>query len=430
VKKIVIIGGGFAGMSMAQKLANKEGIQITLVDRNNYNYFTPLLYQLATGFLEVSNISSPYRSLFMDKKNIQFRLGELREVMPGAQKILLSTGELAYDMLVIATGTKSNFFGMENIEKNALPMKMIDDAINIRNYLLQKAEEATFTDDPRKKAKLRNLVISGAGPTGVEVAGMLAEMRNTIMEKIYPELQEHKLDIFLVDAAPAVLPPMREKSQDYAYKTLKEMGVRIGLEKMVQDYKNDTVYFKGGDTIQTETLIWAAGVTALRFEGIPSDCYGPGNRLLVDKYNKVQGLDSVYAIGDTCIQKSDEDFPEGHPQLANVAMQQGKTLAGNVLAMRNDKELSAFHYFNKGAMAIIGSRTATADLTIPNKTITGWFASMMWLFVHLFELISYRNRIKTIWNWTTAYFMRDQSLGMIIRPSEELAAGEEPEGQD
>jgi len=417
-KKIVIIGGGFAGVSLAQKLENKNEFQVTLVDRNNYNYFTPLLYQVATGMLEVSNISAPFRSLFLEKNNIRFRLGKLQRVDRASNKVHLSTGVLNYDTLVIATGTKTNYFGMENIKKNALPMKTIDDAVEMRNYLLQKAEEATYTIDPEKQAKLRNVVISGAGPTGVEVAGMLAEMRNNLMQKIYPELQEHRLNIYLVDAAPTVLPPMREKSQHYTYETLKEMGVRVGLEKMVEDYKNDTVYFKDGDTVETETLIWAAGVTAKVFEGIPEESYGKGNRLLVDEHNKVKHTEDIYAIGDTCLQKTDANFPDGHPQLANVAMQQGKILGQNMIAMEEGHTLTSFSYFNKGAMAIIGSTKATADLRIPEKTVTGWFAWIMWLFIHLFELISYRNRIKTMWNWTSAYFTQDQSLGMIIRPAD------------
>src|SRR5699024_81008 len=386
-------------------------------------------YQVATGFLEVSNISAPFRSLFMGKDNIRFRLGELKRVMPEQNKVLLSTGLLGYDRLVIATGTQSNFFGMDNIEENALPMKTVDDAVKLRNFLLQKAEEATFTDDAKKKAKLRNIVISGAGPTGVEVAGMLAEMRNSLMQKIYPELQERKLDIFLVDAAPSVLPPMREKSQNYTYETLKEMGVRVGLKKMVEDYKDDVVYFKDGDTIHTETLIWAAGVTAMRFDGIPDDCYGPGNRLKVNEYNKVKGTEHIYAIGDACIQKTDENYPEVHIQLANVAMQQGETLGNNILAMEKGKELNSFKYFDKGAMAIIGTSKATADLTMPKKTFTGWIAWAMWLCVHLCELISYRNRVKTMWNWTTSYFNRDQSLGMIIRPTEEVATDSKEESE-
>lgn len=422
-RRIVIIGGGFAGINLAKQQKNKKGLHVTLVDKNNYNFFPPLLYQVATGLLEVSSISTPFRTLFKDADNIRFRIGELQKVEPQANRIQLSTGELEYDALVIATGTRSNFFGMENIEKNALPMKTIDDAVEMRNYLLQKTEEATYTPDPVKKEKLRNVVISGAGPTGVEVAGMLAEMRNNLLEKIYPELSGSDLEIYLVDAAPTVLPPMREKSQKYTYKVLTEMGVRVQLEKMVEDYKDDTVYFKDGDTIETETLIWTAGVTARTFEGIPKESYGRGNRLLVNEYNKVQGTKNIYAIGDTALQKTDENFPEGHPQLANVAMQQGQHLAKNFIAMEEGEEPMPFHYFNKGSMAIIGRSKATADLTIPSKTFTGWLAWAMWLFIHLFQLINYRNRIKTMWNWTTAYFIQDQSLGMIVHPSQQLENG-------
>lgn len=425
-KEIVIIGGGFAGINMAGKLKNKEGLHVTLVDKNNYNFFTPLLYQVATGMLDVSSISTPFRTLLKKAKNIDFRLGELQKVDPENNKVQLSTGVLSYDALVIAVGSKSNFFGMDNIEQNALPMKSIDQAVELRNYLLQKAEEATYITDENKRAKLRNIVISGAGPSGVEVAGMIAEMSDRIMDKIYPKLSDEKLSIHLVDGAPAVLPPMREKSQKYTYEKLKEMGVRIGLEKMVADYKDDTVYFKDGDTIQTETLIWTAGVTGMRFDGLPDDCYGKGNRLLVDEFNKVQGTENIYAIGDACLQKTDDNFPDGHPQLATVAMQQGTTLANNFLAIKNDREPQPFSYFDKGTMAIIGKSKAVADLTTPESTFTGWLAWAMWLFVHLFQLISYRNRVKTMWNWTSAYFTQDQSLGMIIRPSHKLDSSEEP----
>lgn len=416
-KQVVIIGGGFAGINLAEQLKNEKGFHITLVDKNNYNFFPPLLYQVATGMLDVSSISTPFRTLFKGAENIRFRMGVLEKIESNANKVQLSTGELEYDVLVIATGTNSNYFGMENIQKNALPMKTIDDAVKMRNYLLQKTEEATYTTDPEKKEKLRNVVISGAGPTGVEVAGMLAEMRNNMLEKIYPELSGSELEIYLVDAAPTVLPPMREKSQNYTYNTLTEMGVRVQLEKMVEDYEDDTVYFKDGDSIQTETLIWTAGVTAMRFEGIPEESYGRGNRLLVNEFNKVQGTENIYAIGDTALQKTDKNFPEGHPQLANVAMQQGKHLAKNLIAMHEARGQAPFSYFDKGSMAIIGRSKATADLTFPSKTFTGWLAWAMWLFIHLFQLINYRNRIKTMWNWTTAYFTQDQSLGMIVRPS-------------
>ncbi|MEX0609636.1 MAG: NAD(P)/FAD-dependent oxidoreductase [Balneolaceae bacterium] len=416
-KKIVIIGGGFAGVNLAKQLKNRDGIHVTLVDKNNYNFFPPLLYQVATGLLDVSSISTPFRTLFKGANNIRFRMGKLQKVEAEHNRVQLSTGTLEYDALVIATGTKSNYFGMDNIERNALPMKTIDDAVKMRNYLLQKTEEATYTSDSEKREKLRNVVISGAGPTGVEVAGMLAEMRNNMLEKIYPELSGSELNIILVDAAPTVLPPMREKSQKYTLKALEDLGVHVKLEKMVEDYKEDTVYFKDGETIKTETLIWTAGVTARVFEGIPEDSYDRGNRLLVNEFNTVQGTKNIYAIGDTALMKTDPNFPEGHPQLANVAMQQGQHLAKNFIAMIEKRERAPFNYYDKGSMAIIGKRKATADLTFPNKTFTGWIAWAMWLFIHLFQLINHRNRIKTMWNWTTAYFTDDQSLGMIVRPS-------------
>jgi NADH dehydrogenase len=431
MKKIVIIGGGFAGINLASQLKNKKDFQITLVDKNNYNFFTPLLYQVATGFLDVSSISTPFRTLFQNVENIRFRLGELQKIDRNAQKVQLSTGVLKYNTLVIAAGTKSNYFGIDSIKQNALPMNSIDDAVSIRNYLLQKAEEATFIENVQKRANLRNIVISGAGPTGVELAGMLAEMRNNIFQEIYPELDAEKLDIFLVDAAPTVLPPMREKSQKYTYKKLKEMGVRVGVDKMVQDYKDNVVYFKGGDTIETETLIWTAGVKGMKFDGIPDDSYGKGARLLVDEYSKVHGTDNIYAIGDACLQKdTDINFPDGHPQLADVAMQQGKRLAKNFIAINRGESPSPYYYNDKGTMAIIGMSKAVADLTFPNKTFTGWTALMMWLGIHLFELIGYRNRIQTMWDWTTSYFAKDQSLGMIVRPTQNVGGELDPDGKD
>lgn len=414
---IVIIGGGFAGVNLAKQLANHNAFHITLVDKNNYNFFPPLLYQVATSMLDVSSISTPFRTLFKGIGNISFRMGELLTIDESTRTAHLSTGDLHYDALVIATGTKSNFFGMQNIEKNAMPMKTIDDAVELRNYLLQLTEEATYTKDPVRKAKLRNIVISGAGPTGVEVAGMLAEMRNHTLQKIYPELSTAELNIYLVDAAHTVLPPMRPKSRQYTYDALQKMGVHVRLEKMVQDYKDGTVLFRDGDTIETETLIWTAGVTAIRFEGIPAESYARGNRLLVDAYNKVRGTENIYAIGDTCLMQTEAKYPDGHPQVANVAMQQGQHLARNLKAKEKGRTPTPFRYTDKGSMAIIGKSKAVADLNVPKMTFTGWIAWAMWLFVHLFELINYRNRIKTMWNWTIAYFIEDQSLGMIVRPS-------------
>lgn len=413
-KKIVIIGGGFAGINLVKQLGGKKGVQVTLVDKNNYNFFTPLLYQVATGMLDVSSISIPFRTLFEGKKNLHYRLGELEEVFPKQNKVKLSTGEMEYDYLVIATGTKSNYFGMENIEKNALPMKSIDQAVKLRNYLIREAEKYTYTKDEDEKRKMRNIVISGAGPSGVEVAGMLAEMSKTVLKGIYPELDQKKMNLYLVDGAPSVLPPMREKSQKYSKESLEKMGVIVKLNKMVSDYKDDKVIFKDGETIETKTLIWTAGVTAINFKGLPEDSYEKGNRLSVNEYFKVENTDNIYAIGDSCIQKTDQDFPKGHPQLASVATQQGEIMAKNFLAIIKGDKPKAFKYNDRGTMAIIGRSKAVADLTTPKTTMTGWFAWMAWLFVHLFQLISYRNRISTMWNWTSSYFGKGQAEGILV----------------
>ncbi|MBC6491285.1 NAD(P)/FAD-dependent oxidoreductase [Flavihumibacter stibioxidans] len=415
-KQIVIIGGGFAGITLARDLTNTATFHITLVDKNNYNFFPPLLYQVATGFLEVSSISYPFRKLFHGKKNIHFRLAELQKIVPEENKVILSTGELSYDYLVLATGTESNFFGMENIRKNALPMKTVDDAIELRNALLQTAENATITTDSAERRKLGTIVIAGGGPTGVEIAGMLAEMRMNIMEKDYPELAGNKLRIILADGAPVLLTPMSEQSQKYTYDVLVKMGVEIKLGAQVKDYVDDTVIFAEGESIQSRLLVWTAGVTSRVFDGVPEESYGRGRRLLVDEYNKVQGTQNIYAIGDTCLQATDIKFPQGHPQLAQPAIQQGKNLARNFKAMQNGKPLTVFSYYDKGSMAIIGRNKAVAEIPKPRMKFKGWFAWAMWLFVHLFSLISYRNRIITMYNWTAAYFTKDQSLRMIIRP--------------
>ncbi len=419
-KRIVVIGGGFAGINLARQLSNKPGLEVLLVDKNNYNFFPPLLYQVATGFLEVSNISYPFRKLFHNKKNIRFRMGELQKILPDENKVVLSNGEVSYDYLVIATGTQSNFFGMENIEKQSLPMKTVDDAIEMRNTLLLKTEQATITTDADEKRKLSTIVIAGGGPTGVEVAGMLAEMRKDILEKDYPEFESRRVKIYLVDGAPVLLTPMSEKSQKYTLEALIKMGVEVKLNKQVKDYVNDTVIFADGETIETKLLFWTAGVTSMVFDGLPKDSYGRGRRLIVDEHNKVQGMKNIYAIGDTCIQTTDKDFPEGHPQLAQVAIQQGKNLAKNFISMEKGKPLQPFSYYDKGSMAIIGRNKAVAEIPKPNMKFTGWLAWAMWLFVHLFSLINYRNRIKTMYNWTAAYFTKDQTLRMIIRPLEKI----------
>ncbi|WP_439583830.1 NAD(P)/FAD-dependent oxidoreductase [Dyadobacter bucti] len=414
---IVIIGGGFAGVNLALGLSKSNKFEVTLVDKNNYNFFPPLIYQVATAFLEPSSISYPFRKLFSGKENINFRMGEFLRVVPNENKVILSNGELTYDFLVFATGAETNFFGMENVKNNATPMKTLEDAIGMRNKMLLQMEQATLCDDPAEVKKLLTVVIAGGGPTGVEIAGMFAEMRNGILRKEYPQLAGKGSEIYLVDGGDALLSPMSVKSQQDTFKELTKLGVKIKLNTHVVDFVDDKVYFTEGDTIETKTLIWAAGVTGTVFEGLPPEAYGRGRRVNVDAYNKIVGSYNIYAIGDICLQQTDKNFPNGHPQVAQVAIQQGKNLAANFDIIAEHQPLRPFAYNDKGSMAIIGRAKAVVDLPSPKvhfKGITAWLA---WLFIHLVSLINHRNRVKTLYNWMIAYFTKDQSLRMIIKPS-------------
>ena len=414
--EIVIIGGGFAGINLAKELVNQKGIEVILVDKNNYNFFPPLIYQVATAFLEPSSISYPFRKFFAGKKNLQFRLGELQKVVPAENKIILNNGELHYDQLVFATGAETSYFGMENVKKNAIPMKTLNDAIEMRNTLLKNLEKAAICKDIRERRKLLTIVVVGGGPTGVEVSGMFAEMRKSILLKEYPELETSASNIYLVDGGDALLSPMSKASQTDTLKAVTQLGVVVKLNTRVVDYKDDTVFFADGKTIQTKNLIWAAGVSAREFEGISAESYGRGKRMATDGFNKVNTTENIYAIGDTCIQLNDTVFPGGHPQVAQVAIQQGINLAENFKRMVQNKPLKPFKYNDKGSMAIIGKNKAVVDLPKPKMHFKGFLAWMIWLFVHLMSLITYRNRLNTFYHWMIAYFSKDQSLRMIIRP--------------
>jgi NADH dehydrogenase len=418
MKKVVVIGGGFAGINLANGLAGKKNFHVTVVDRNNYNFFPPLLYQIATGYLEPSNICYPFRRLWRGKKNISFHMAEFQKVIPSKNKVILTTGEMSYDYLVFATGTKTNYFGLENVQKNALPMKTLNDALELRNYFLQILENASRSNDEKERKKLLTIVVAGAGPTGVEVSGMLAEMKKRVIPKDYPELtgRGYETHIYLADAASKVLATMSEKSQVDTFNALSRLGVEIKLGMQVKDYVDDTVIFANGETIETKTLVWAAGVISSVFEGIPLECYGRGERLLVDEYNTVKGFCNIYAIGDTSLLTMDKNYPIGHPQLAQPAIQQGRLLAENLVAFDLQTDRRPFAYYNKGDMAIIGWNKAVADIPIPRLHFKGFIAWLTWIFVHLMFLINYRNRIRTLYNWTTAYFTKDQTLRMIIRP--------------
>lgn len=418
-KRIVIIGGGFAGLNLAKNIDSKK-YHITLVDKNNYTFFPPLLYQVATGFLEPTTISYPYRKMFQKKPNLHFKMGEFLEIIPSENKVMLSSGELEYDYVVFATGTVTNYFGMENVQKNAIPMKTINDALDMRNYILEQLERATtFTSDKEKLKKTLNIVVAGGGPTGVEVSGMLAEMQFSIFLKDYPEFVNAHLEsrIYLVDGGSQLLSPMSEKSQKATYIALKKLGVEIMLNSRVTDYVDGKVLLSDGRVIETENLIWTAGVTAQSFKGIPQECYGRGGRLLVDAHHKLENMENVYAIGDTCIQTADPAFPEGHPQVAQVALQQGKNLANNFMRMLHNKPQKTFKYKDKGSMAIIGRNKAVADLS-RKLHFKGFIAWLIWIFIHLISLMHYRNKVRTFLNWVTSYFTRDQALRMIIRPKE------------
>ncbi|TLU99381.1 NAD(P)/FAD-dependent oxidoreductase [Dyadobacter luticola] len=414
---IVIIGGGFAGVNLALDLAKRKQFEVTLVDKNNYNFFPPLIYQVATAFLEPSSISYPFRKLFLGRGKVHFRLGELLKVVPAENKIVLSNGELEYDFLVFATGAETNFFGMENVKRNATPMKTLEDAIGMRNKLLSQMEKASIIDDPEEIKKLLTVVVAGGGPTGVEISGIFAEMRNGILRKEYPELAGKGSEIYLVDGGDALLSPMSKKSQEDTYEALRKLGVKIKLNTHVSDFVDDKVYFTEGDTIDAKTLIWAAGVTGKVFEGVPPEWYGRGRRLLVDEHNKVSGSYNVYAIGDACLQQTDKNWPNGHPQVAQVAIQQGKNLAANFGRIAEQQPLKAFAYHDKGSMAIIGRAKAVVDLPAPKLHFKGVIAWLAWLFIHLVSLINHRNRMKTLYNWMVAYFTKDQSLRMIIKPA-------------
>lgn len=414
--KIVIIGGGFAGINLAKKLSNETGFEITLVDKNNYHFFSPLIYQVATCFLEASSISYPFRMVLKKSKNLHFRLGTLIKVFPNQYKVLLTSGELEYDCLIFACGTVTNFFGMKNVQANAIPMKTLDDALDMRNKLLQHIEQASVTTDGAERTKLLTIVVAGGGPTGVEISGMFAEMRNSIIQKDYPELDDISADIYLVDGGKALLSPMSPQSQQDTYQALTKMGVKVKLNCHVTDYQGGLVMFSDGDSIASSNLIWAAGVTGQKIEGIPQEAYGRGNRLLVDAYNMLIGSPDIYAVGDACLQTSDPAFPFGHPQVAQVAIQQATNLGDNFINIMEQDSLKPFTYVDRGSMAMIGKSKAVVDLPKPKLHLKGYIAWILWLVIHLFSLAHRRNRLKTLFNWAIAFFTKDQSLRMIIRP--------------
>ncbi|WP_448826760.1 NAD(P)/FAD-dependent oxidoreductase [Capnocytophaga bilenii] len=416
-KHVVIVGGGFAGLQLMKRLDRSDKYKITLVDINNYNFFPPLLYQLAAGFMEPSSISYPFRRLLRQHKNARFRMGVLKEVVPAENKIILSNGELGYDILVMATGAESNFFGNKNVEEKAMPMKTVGDALMLRNLVYTRLERATRTDDKEVRRKLLSFAIAGAGPTGVELSGIFAEMKQNIMKKDYPELSQSDLgDIYLIDGQKTVLAPMSKKAQEYTAKALLKKGVKLKMGVFVKDFVNDEVVLSDGTILEARNLIWAAGVSAKTFKGIDDKEYlGRGKRMKTNAYNKMEGFDNIYAIGDSCIMTADPNYPEGHPQLAQVAIQQADNLAAN---MNNDfQKPKPFSYVDKGSMAIIGRNEAVADLP-KNIFIKGFWAWAIWAFIHIMSLVNFRNKMRAFYNWVGYYISKDQSYRMVLKPNE------------
>jgi NADH:ubiquinone reductase (H+-translocating) len=416
-QKVVVVGGGFAGINLIKRLTNDDCFQVTLVDMHNYHFFPPLLYQVATAFIEPSSISYPFRRMFQKKKNLRFHLGCLVRVNTDNNTVETDTGTLSYDILILAVGTETNYFGMENVRKNALPMKTISDALNLRNFLLLNMEKAVRTTDRAEKERHLNLVVAGGGPTGVEIAGMLAELGRNIRMKEYPEITDLQGHIHIVDAGPVLLGPMSKKAQDEAMEVLTRLGVRVTMNTAVKDYVDGKVLLSNGESIDTNVLIWASGVTGREIPGLPPEVIGRGRRILVDEFNRVKGMNNIYAMGDICLQTTDPAFPNGHPQLAQVAIQQGENLAKNLKRMVDKEQPRPFKYHDKGSMAIIAKYKAVADL--PKFSFKGFFAWLVWLFIHLIPIAGFRNKAKLLFSWLWSFMTNDPTLRLIIRPNPE-----------
>ncbi|WP_346860234.1 NAD(P)/FAD-dependent oxidoreductase [uncultured Draconibacterium sp.] len=420
MKRIVVAGGGFAGLEFVKRLGNSDKYEIILVDSNNYNFFPPLIYQVSTGFMEPSAISYPFRKILRKLKNVRFRLGALEKVLPEEIKIVLSNGELSYDILVMATGTETNFFGNKNIAEKSLPMKTISDALSLRNVILTRLDRATRIENDEERKKHLTFVIAGAGPTGVELSGILSEMKTSIILKDYPELKQHDLgDIYLIDGQNSVLSAMSTNAQNYTSQKLSDLNVTFLKNTLVKDFDGETVYLSDGNKIKSKNLIWAAGVSAKVFEGFAEECFGAGRRLKTNPFNRVELYDNIYALGDCALVSGDKDYPNGHPQLAQPALQQAKNLAENL--SRAEKDRKPFEYTDKGSLAIIGRNKAVLDFPGQKHSITGFSAWLIWIFVHIMGLVNFKNKVQTLYNWLGYYIYKDQSFRMIIKPSERVS---------
>jgi NADH:ubiquinone reductase (H+-translocating) len=411
-KRVVIVGGGFAGLELAKHLKD-EDVEVVLVDRHNYHTFQPLLYQVATGALEAETIAFPIRRTFQHHKNLNFRLADVLKINPEKNSIDTSIGEIPYDYLVLATGATTNFFGDKTLEHFTMGMKSIPEALNLRSMILQSLETAVTEKDPVEKEELMTFVIVGGGPTGTELAGALAEFRNHILTNDYPTLSPKDMRVFIVESKPRVLGVLSEEASAKAKKYLEDLGVVIYNGVRVKSFDGETLTINNGDIIKTRNVIWAAGVAGDFPEGISEDKVVSGHRIQTDAFNRVKGYENIFAVGDVAAVIT-EETPNGHPGVAQVAIQQGKNLAHNLLAIIQGRETRPFKYHDKGSLATIGRNKAVADLG--KVKIQGFIAWLIWCFVHLFSLIGTRNKISVFLGWVGRYFSYNGSTRIIVRP--------------
>lgn len=428
--RVVIAGAGFGGLRLARLLNNKPGFEVWLIDRFNYHQFQPLFYQVATAGLDASNISFPLRKVFQRSKNVKIRLAEIREVKPDAQLLITSEETIHYDVLVLAMGADTNFFGNHPLEQYAFPMKSTVEALQIRHRLLRLFEEAHRVKDPALLQQMMNIVVVGGGPTGVEVSGALAEMKKYVLPRDYPELDFSQLQIFLLEGSGNTLPAMREKSAQRSLHYLQQLGVQVKTSALVKQYDGQTVALAGGETIPASTVIWAAGIKGNVPEGISEELIVRGRRIKTDRYCRVEGQSAIYAIGDLACMATPL-YPGGHPQVAPAAIQQATLLAHNLELLEKKSatsKLKLFEYRDKGSMATVGRNLAVVDLPKPAWSFGGAFAWLIWMGLHLMLILGVKNRFFVFLNWLYNYFTYDQNLRLIFREFERFAVQEKKSG--
>ena len=413
-KRVVIVGGGLGGLHLAEDLYG-SGMQVVLIDKNNFHQFPPLIYQIASAGIDPSSISFPFRQIFRKRKDFYFRMAEARMVDTEKKILQTSIGKIDYDYLVLAAGATTNFFGNKNIEEWAIPMKTVPEAMGLRNALLSNFERALTCATEEERQELLNVVIVGGGATGVEIAGALSEMKRYVIPYDYPDMDSSLMHIYLIEAGDRLLAGMSQDSSKKAYDFLKSMGVDIQFGKMVTDYRDHKVIMKDGTEIPTRTFLWVSGIRANAMPGISEDHLGRGFRFKVDQFNRIPGLNDVFAIGDQCLQTTDPAYPNGHPQVAQVAIQQAKNLAKNIKRINeghaDDNSLTPFKYNNLGSMATIGRNKAVVE--IGKFHSQGFFAWILWLVVHLRSILGVKNKMMVLLNWLWKYVSYNDSIRMI-----------------